>query len=159
MNYKTLILLVLSVSLAVAQGRRGGGEMMTWDENLNLTTEQMQQITEIREAMQPAMREIRQNLRSLEIELRDLTRSGDADAAKVAELEASISEYQTSIETIMSGHQDQIRNLLTPDQQLIFDQREFGPREDRGSRNSRGGMRGGDQSGDRRGHGRGGSRW
>lgn len=159
MNYKTIILLVLSATLTMAQGRRGGGEMMTWDENLNLTTEQMQQITEIRDAMQPAMQEIRQSLRSLEIELRELIRGGDADATRVAELEASISEYQTSIGTIMSGHQDQIRNLLTPDQQLIFDQREFGPRENRGRHNGRGGMRGDDQSGDRRGKRRGGSRW
>ncbi len=156
MKFKILLLILLTVSLTVAQGRRGGGRMMTWDESLNLTTEQMQQITELREGMQPAMMEMRQNSRTLEIELRQLLRSNDPDAARIAELETAIAGFNTSIDAIMNGHRDQIRALLTEDQQLIFDQRSFGPNEGRGNRR---GMRGGNNSNDRRGNRPGNNRW
>lgn len=155
MKSKILILTLLSVSLAMAQGR-GVGRMMSWDDNLNLTTEQMQQITEIRETMQPAMMEIRHNTRVLELELRKLVRSDDPNAAKIAELEAGIANNQTAMDVLMSGHRDQIRALLTKDQQLIFDQRNFGPYERRGNRRS---MRGGDNFGGRRGNRTGSGRW
>jgi Spy/CpxP family protein refolding chaperone len=131
MKLKLILFVLLSFTLALSQGRRGGGQM-TWDESLNLTTEQMQQITELREAMQPAMQTMRQNTRTLEQELRQLTRSGDGDADRIAELEASIATNEAAMAALMEGHRTQIRNLLTPDQQLIFDQHEFGPRDDRG---------------------------
>lgn len=156
MKSKLILLILVAVSLTMAQGRNSGGQMMTWNDNLNLTTEQMQQITELREVMQPAMMEIRQNTRALELELRLLNRSDDPNAVKITELEAAIANYQTAIDAIMSGHRDQIRTLLTEDQQLIFDQREFGPDKGRGNRRS---MRGGDNAGGRRGHRTGNSRW
>jgi len=138
MNYKRVLLFVLTATLLVAQGRRGD-RMMTWDESLNLTTEQMQQITALRESMQPGMQEIRQTTRSLEQELRLLNNSANPDAARIAELEAAIAANGAAIEALMGAHRDQIRALLTPDQQLIFDQHEFGPRQGRGgSRESRG---------------------
>ncbi len=155
MKYKLILLLLVTASLTMAQGRNGS-RMMTWDENLNLTTEQMQQITELREAMQPAMMEIRQDIRTLELELRQLTRSDDPDAVRMSELETSIAEYQTAVDAIMSGHRDQIRSFLTEDQQLIFDQRDVGPNEGRGNRGS---MRGGSGNDERRGHRTGGKRW
>ncbi len=131
MNYKRVLLFVLTVTLLVAQGRRGD-RMMTWDESLNLTTEQMQQITALRESMQPAIQEIRQTTRSLEQELRLLNNSANPDAERIAELEAAIAANGTAVAALMGAHRDQIRSLLTPDQQLIFDQHEFGPREGRG---------------------------
>ena len=134
MKYKIAFLILLTASLVLSQGRRGGGRQLTWDENLNLTTEQMQAITELREAMQPAMMEIRQTTRTLELELRQLTRSDNPDVARIAELEAAIAANQTAMDALMDTHRGQIRNLLTPDQQLVFDQHEFGPRNDRGSR-------------------------
>ncbi len=138
MNYKTILLLVLTATMLFGQGRRGD-RMMTWDENLNLTTEQMQQITELREAMQPGMQTMRQNTRTLERELRDLVRNGGTDEARIAELEAAIAANQTAIDALMTSHRADIRALLTEDQQVIFDAREFGPREQRrGSRGDRG---------------------
>ncbi|MCF7825803.1 MAG: Spy/CpxP family protein refolding chaperone [Candidatus Marinimicrobia bacterium] len=157
MKSKIIILVLLSMSLVIAQGRRGGGSRLTWDESLNLTTEQMQQITELREGMQPAMQEIRQTTRSLEQELRLLRNSENPDAARIAELEAAIDANQTAVDALMLAHRNQIRSLLTADQQLIFDQHEFGPREGRGDpRGPRGGND--DMGGGRRGNrpGRGG---
>jgi len=145
MKLRIVFLLVLTASLALSQGRRGGGRQMTWDESLNLTTEQMQEITALREAMQPAMQGIHQNTRTLELELRQLTRSGDSDAARIAELEAAISANETAMTALMEGHRNQIRELLTPDQQLVFDQHQFGPRHERGSQ--RGGRMGDDANG------------
>lgn len=157
MNRKLILIILLSMSVAMAQGRRGGGSRLTWDESLNLTTEQMQQITELRESMQPAMQEIRQTTRSLEQELRLLNNSEDPDATRIAELEAAIEANRTAAEALMGAHRDQIRSLLTPDQQLIFDQHEFGPREGRGGRRGPRGddnMGGNGRRGNRRGRGR-----
>ncbi len=156
MKLRIFLLIMMTTSMLFAQGRRGGGRMMTWDESLNLTTEQMQQITELRETMQPAMMEIRQNSRNLELELRQLISSGDPDADRVAELEAAITEYSVAIDAIMAGHRDQIRSLLTEDQQMIFDQHSFGPgdRQD----NRRGNRMGGNSNG-RRGGRTGSGRW
>jgi len=150
MKTKIFLLILVTISLSLAQGRRGGGSQMTWDESLNLTTEQMQQITQLRETMQPAMMQMQQNTRTLEMELRQLTRSGDSDTARIAELEASIAANETAMTALMEGHREQIRELLSPDQQLIFDQHQFGPRQDRG--NHRGGRMGDDSNG-RRGNG------
>lgn len=140
MKRKIIILVLLSITIVMAQGRRGGGSRLTWDESLNLTTEQMQQITALREAMQPSMQEIRQTTRSLEQELRLLNNGENADAERIAELEAAIEANRTAIAALQGAHRDQIRSLLTPDQQLVFDQHGFGPREGRGGpRGSRGG--------------------
>ncbi|MBT3230008.1 MAG: periplasmic heavy metal sensor [Candidatus Marinimicrobia bacterium] len=147
MNYKRILLFMLTVAMLIGQGRRGD-RMMTWDESLNLTTEQMQQITTLRESMQPAMQEIRQTTRSLEQELRLLNNSENPDAGRIAELEAAIEANGTAMDALMGAHRDQIRSLLTPDQQLIYDQHEFGPRE--GRRGPRG-SRGDDNMGGRRG--------
>lgn len=132
MKLKIMFFLIVALGLVIGQGRRGGGPQLTWDESLNLTTEQMQQITELREAMQPAMQAMRQNSRSLELELRQLTRSADADAMRIAELEAAITANEAAMNTLMESHRVQIRGLLTPEQQLIFDEHSFGPREGRG---------------------------
>jgi len=151
MKRKIFILILLSLTIVIAQGRRGGGSRLTWDESLNLTTEQMQQITALREAMQPSMQEIRQTTRSLEQELRLLNNGENADTERIAELEAAIEANRTAIAALQGAHRDQIRSLLTPDQQLIFDQHGFGPREGRGGpRGSRGGND--DMDGGRRGN-------
>lgn len=147
MKQKLFILILLSMTVVMAQGRSGGGSQMTWDESLNLTTEQMQQITTLREAMQPAMQDIRQSMRSLQQELRDLSRSEDPDADRIAELEAAIEANETAMQALRGAHRDQIRTLLTPEQQLIFDQHEFGPRE--GMRGQRGPRGNGDMEGRR----------
>lgn len=156
MKFKVILLVLIAATLVFGQGRNNRGQMMTWDENLNLTTEQMQEITNIRQSMQPAMQEMRQNIRTLELELRQINQSNTPDAQRIAELETAINEQQTAVDAIMSAHRDQIRMLLTPDQQLIFDERNFGPREDRGSRQGR---RGGNRSDSPRGNRRGGGNW
>jgi len=156
MKRKIIILVLLSITIVMAQGRRGGGSRLTWDESLNLTTEQMQQITALREAMQPSMQEIRQTTRSLEQELRLLNNGENTDAERIAELEAAIEANRTAIAALQGAHRDQIRSLLTPDQQLVFDQHGFGPREGRGGpRGSRGGNDdiGGGRRGNRPGRG------
>lgn len=148
MNYKRILLFMLTAAMLIGQGRRGD-RMMTWDESLNLTTEQMQEITALREGMQPAMQEIRQTTRSLERELRLLNNSENPDAERIAELESSIEANETAMDVLRGAHRDHIRSLLTPDQQLIYDQQEFGPRE--GRRGPRG-SRGDDNRGGRRGN-------
>lgn len=130
MKLRTLLLIALLVTTVMGQGRRGNRQM-TWDESLNLTTEQMQQITELREAMQPSMQSMRQNTRDLQRELRTLLNSENADQDRIAELEASIASQESAIQALMEGHRASIRELLTAEQQVIFDQHEFGPREDR----------------------------
>ncbi|MCF7823543.1 MAG: Spy/CpxP family protein refolding chaperone [Candidatus Marinimicrobia bacterium] len=140
MNYKAFFLILIIASFTLAQGRNGGGRLTTWDESLNLTTEQMQQITQLRESMQPGMVTARQNMNAMVRELKTLKNSDNPDAEQIAELEAQIASSKDAIESMMVAHRAAIRSLLTEEQQLIFDQHEFGPREDR--RFGRG-MRGG----------------
>lgn len=154
MKRHIIILVLLSVSMVFAQGRRGGGSRLTWDESLNLTTEQMQQITELREGMQPGMQEVRQKTRLLERELSELNKSENPDSQRIAELEAEIEANRSAMEALMSAHREQIRSLLTPDQQLIFDQHQLGPRQGRGGPM---GPRSGDDNMGGRGRRRGGS--
>lgn len=154
MKLRIAFLILLSTTLLFGQGRNRGG-MATWDENLNLTTEQMQQITQMRETMQPAMQEIRQNLRDLERELRQENQNDNPDAERIAELQTMIDDYRTAMQNLMTGHRESIRSLLTPEQQAIFDERQFGPPGDRGpQRGSRGGNRTGTEK-----PGQGGRRW
>ena len=143
MKTKIFLLTLLSVTLVFSQGRNRS-RLMTWDENLNLTTEQMQQITQMRETMQPAMQELRQKVRDLERELRDENRQENPDADRVSELQAQIDEFRAAMDNLMTGHRASIRAILTPEQQAIFDERQFGPREDRpGQQDGRDSRRGG----------------
>lgn len=143
MKLRIAFLILLSTTLLFGQGRNRG-RMATWDENLNLTTEQMQQITQMRETMQPAMQELRQNIRELERELRQENRMDNPDAERITELQTMIDDYKSAVQNMMTGHRESIRALLTPEQQAIFDERQFGPPEDRGNkRNPRGGGKSG----------------
>ncbi|MCF7905252.1 MAG: Spy/CpxP family protein refolding chaperone, partial [Candidatus Marinimicrobia bacterium] len=123
MKTRITVLLLLSATLVFAQGRNRS-RLMTWDENLNLTTEQMQQITQMRETMQPAMQEIRQNLRDLERELRQVNQMENPDSERITELQTMIQDYKTAIENLTAGHRESIRAILTPEQQVLFDERQ-----------------------------------
>jgi len=120
-----LLVLLSVIGTLEARGRKGQSDKkgVAWMSELNLNQQQMQKINQLRNEMQPAIMDIRQKTRSMELELDRLNQSGQADPQKVAMLKQSISGNIQSISALQQGHREQIRVLLTPDQQASFDLR------------------------------------
>lgn len=97
-----------------------------WMTELNLNTQQMQKINELRDDMQPAMMEIRHQIRKLELELNQLKRSVSPDQDQIMALRKSIFDNETAIQAIQANHRAEIRVLLTADQQIMFDDYGYG---------------------------------
>jgi len=141
-------ILIMGGSLQARGTRRSGPcTQGVWMTELNLNTQQMQTINEMRDGMQPAMMDIRHQIRKYELELNKIKRSANVDQAKVTELRKSIFDSETAIDAIQTSHRSAVRVLLTAEQQMIFDTNGYG------SCNKRSGTRNG--SGDRSGRGRG----
>jgi len=94
-----------------------------WMTELNLNSQQMLKINALRDDMQPAMMDIRHQIRKFELELSKLNRSTAPDQASIDMLRKSIFDRETAIQAIQTSHYAQIRGLLTAEQQMIFDAR------------------------------------
>ena len=148
-------ILIMGGSLQ-ARGTRSSGPCTqgVWMTELNLNTQQMQKINEMRDGMQPAMMDIRHQIRKYELELNQIKRSATPVQAKVTVLRKSIFDSETAIDAIQTNHRSEVRVLLTAEQQIIFDTNGYGNGSNDGSsRSKRSGTRNG--SGDRSGRGRG----
>ncbi len=147
-----LIVVMLFAESVQAQGNQGSGlgTQSVWMADLNLNTQQMQQINTIRDNMQPAMMDIRHQIRQDEFALNALTRSVNPDRTEVAALEKSIEAGQVAIEALRAAYRADVRLILTSEQQMIFDA-SHGPDNLNGSGNKRSNYSG---AGSRSGRGR-----
>ena len=127
-----------------------------WMTELSLNSEQMQKINDLRDGMQPAMMDIRHQIRQYELELSKLNRSADADQARIAVVRKSIFDRETAIQAIQTNHHAQIRVLLTAEQQMIFDTSGKNFSGNQSARRGQKGMQGNcSGTGERNGRGRG----
>jgi len=92
--------------------------MMT---QLNLTEEQKTQVEEIHLNGQKGMIPLRNNIQEKNAQLRTLKMSDDYDSAAVNTLIEEIGELRTAMMTMRTGHQQQIREVLTEEQRIKFD--------------------------------------
>jgi Spy/CpxP family protein refolding chaperone len=121
-TYKIAILiLMMSLSLFAQRGRGSGG--LGWDADLNLSPEQLQQITSLQEQVRSAKVDHRTEIQKLRVQLDQATRQEKINQKAVDKLLARIQEHELALEKLQINHRSQVRALLTPDQQIIFDQR------------------------------------
>jgi len=92
--------------------------MMT---QLNLTEEQRTQIEDIHLNGQKGMIPLRNNIQEKNAQLRTLKMSEDYDSAAVNTLVEEIGELRTAMMAMRTGHQQQIREVLTEEQRIKFD--------------------------------------
>lgn len=124
-----LILVSLTVSLeAKAKQKKAFGQDPAWMTELNLTTEQMQQINQLRDGIQPAMMDVRHKTRTMELEVKRLERDAKQNGPAIAKLKESIKANNESITALQKNHRAQVRALLTPDQQIAYDEYGHGSR-------------------------------
>jgi Spy/CpxP family protein refolding chaperone len=102
--------------------------MMT---QLNLTDEQRDKVEEIHLNGQKGMLPLRNNIQEKNVQLRTLRTSADYDEAAVNALIEEIGELRTAMMAMRTGHQQQIREILTEEQRIKFDtmQQMRGPKQ------------------------------
>jgi len=117
-----LILLSMAGSLQAKGGKKHNNKQRgVWMTEMNLNSQQLKKINQLRDEMQPAIMSIRHNTRTMELELDRLNRSEDSASKRVAALRQSIRANNQSISALQRNQKVQIRLLLTPEQQSIYD--------------------------------------
>jgi len=121
-HYKiALLILMMSMSLFAQRGRGSGG--LGWDSELNLSPEQLQEITSLQQQLRTEKVDHRTEIQKLRVELDQATRQEKVNQKAVDKLLARIQEHELALEKLQINHRSQVRALLTPEQQIIFDQR------------------------------------
>jgi|GEM_PF-279840 len=93
-----------------------------WMTELDLNTQQMKSITQLRESTQSQVMPLRQENRRLEKEIKTLRRADQSQQVKIKALRQSVRSNEEAIRTLQTNQHAQIRVLLTADQQIKFDQ-------------------------------------
>lgn len=137
-SYIAISLLVLMAGLS-AQGRGGFGRGIGWNDDLNLTTEQIKQIDGFRTDFRKAQIDVRADMQKLRLELKELMQVDNPNQKAIdAQLE-KIQDKELALEKLRVRHQLEVRSLLTDEQKVLFDQHSF----DRGRGHSGKGRHGG----------------
>ena len=122
---------ILGSTVYAQQGKsRNTRSSGAWMTEMNLTTEQQAQINEIRDDFQPAIMEIRHQIKKMEAESDRLSRDAKKNRKRINKLKKSIADNETAIQNLQATHREQINALLTPDQQAIY--ADYGVRGEKG---------------------------
>jgi protein CpxP len=114
------VVLALGAGLLVAQATQRGthehnfGKHMA--QELNLTDAQQAQINSIMQAERPKMQPLMQQLRSDKQQIREATKSGAFDEAKVTSLANDEAQVRARLTVERARMQSQIYQVLTPEQ-------------------------------------------
>lgn len=103
------------------RGRRGGGDQGKFLEQLNLTTEQRQQLSTIRQKYQGQIQSLREKVRNTHQELRTLM-SGSATADQIRAKHQELSQLQDQLQDLRFNSMLEMRDILTPEQRTKFTQ-------------------------------------
>jgi len=115
-------LIVQSPLLAQARNRPGGAPAESWLRDLNLSPQQLEQMKKIRQQYQGQLQTQRQSLNQAQQELREFM-AGNAPAEQIRQKHTQVRELRremsdTQFETMLA-----IREILTPEQRRMLDQR------------------------------------
>jgi len=105
----------IAVKQKIAQQKKFG--------RLNLSDEQKSKISDLRLAHQKEMLPLQTELRSKMAELRLLKTEDKADLNKIDQLIDHSEKIRTKIQKAKVRHQLEIRKMLTPEQQRVWDSR------------------------------------
>jgi Spy/CpxP family protein refolding chaperone len=103
------------------RGKRGGIKRMF--RGLDLNQEQKDKIFEIRHANVPAMRDHRNQMRTLRQALRAQTTGESYDAAQVTEITNRIGALHAQMAQSRAGMMRQVFEVLTPEQRVKFQEK------------------------------------
>lgn len=113
-------------ALATLSAQGGGfGSGMGWNDNLNLTSDQIKQIEAFHSDFRKSQIEARREIKNLRLNLQELLRSEHPDQGAIDEVLAKIEKKETSMEQLRVDHHWMIRDLLTDQQKSLFDQHSF----------------------------------
>ncbi len=99
----------------------------TWAANLNLSTEQIQKIQNLREAYWKDIAPLQKELFSKRLELRSLWLQTDPDQDKILAKQKEINALTEKIQEKATKHRLEIRQILTPEQRAKLGAGWFGP--------------------------------
>ncbi len=150
--------LILTLLLMVSVPLTGAGRNQNWDNGLNLTNEQMQAHSALRDQFQKENIRIRSEIKILRLELHAMMKSATPDKNAIDVTLGKISAMESDLEKRRVENRMAMRAMLTEDQKTVFDSRSMG----NGRRYGRGAQGGfgdqGDCTGDGAGRNRGGKR-
>ena len=136
----TLMFVVINVANA-QQCHRNGYRQGTAKEQgfgvergLNLTEDQQAQMKSLRLKLQQEMLPIRNKLGENRARFRTLSTVEDADMKSINKLIDANSQLDASMVKLQAANQQAVRKLLTDEQRIIFDSREFHRGERRSER-------------------------
>ena len=139
---KQLIPLALaSVSMEFAQPGRGfRATHMAREQQLNLTTEQQEQITKLRTAYQTQVIDLRADLQKFHLQRREQMGVDQPNRRAINGTVERIAAKRGELDKLEVNHSLDVRGLLTAEQRQLFDSRSFkrGLGAGRGQRRSRG---------------------
>ena len=127
----TLMLVVINVANA-QQGHRNGYRQGNANEHgfgvargLNLTEDQQAQMKSLHLKLQQEMLPIRNKLGENRARFRTLSTAENADMKSINKLIDANSQLDASMVKLQAANQQAVRKLLTEEQRIIFDSREF----------------------------------
>ena len=157
----TLMFMVINVVNA-QQGQRNGyrqgdgnGKGFGQEQGLNLTEDQQSQMKSLRLKLQQEMLPIRNQLGENRARFRTLSTAENADMKAINKLIDGNSQLTASMAKLRAANHQAVRKLLTEEQRIIFDSRDFrrgdkrvqGQRGQQGERGERGHKRPGQGKG------------
>lgn len=93
---------------------------------LDLTDEQVQAMTELREQFMAETATLREQLRHVRDEYRVLRRTAGVDPAEIEAKYRELEQIRGALQSLRDEHQAEVRSLLTPEQAARFDEWEGG---------------------------------
>jgi Spy/CpxP family protein refolding chaperone len=125
-NTKTILSMLILVSMMSSVQAKGWNQQKkskggVWMTELNLNTKQMEKIKALRDEMQPAIMSVRHQNRTMELELKQLSRGKTSDRQRITELKKAIDGNQQAIAALQQNHRAEVRTLLTVEQQEAYD--------------------------------------
>lgn len=136
----SLIMMVLVISAANAQqGQRSGGNGQgngnrqgDYAQELNLTEDQQAQMQSMRLNVQKELLPLRNKLGENMAKMRTLRTAENADMKAINKLIDDNSDLRGNIAKLQAANHQEVRKMLTEEQRIMFDSREFS-RGDNGS--------------------------
>jgi Spy/CpxP family protein refolding chaperone len=120
MKMKIMIIMLLSAVVLTAQPGRTRG-FYGWSDQLNLTTEQIQQINELRTQYMKNRMGSQTEVASLRLDLRQLMIADNPSQRKIDAKLKNIQAKEAVLEQLWVQHRLSIRSQLTEEQRIHFD--------------------------------------
>jgi Spy/CpxP family protein refolding chaperone len=136
----TLMFMVINVANAQQGQRNGNRQGFGVEQGLNLTEDQRTQMKSLRLKMQQEMLPIRNKIGENRAKLRTLSTVENADLKAINKVIDNNSQLTANLAKLHAANRQTVRNLLTEEQRIMFDSRDFrrGDKRVQGQRGQRG---------------------